>query len=52
VVYYLKAVPWLVQGFSVDTHTEHLLRLQGRLEREGELVFGARKMLIEARKGS
>ena len=51
VVYYLKAVPWLVQGFSVDTHTEHLLRLQGRLEREGELVFEARKMLIEAREG-
>ena len=50
VVYYLKAVPWLVEGFSVDTHTEHLLRLQGRLERAGELVFEARKMLIEARK--
>ena len=52
VVYYLRAVPWLVEGFSVDTHTEDLLRLQGRLEREGELVFEARKMLIEARKGS
>ena len=31
---------------------EDLLRLQGRLESEGELVFEARKMLIEARKGS
>ena len=50
VVYYLKAVPWLVEGFSVDSHTEHLLRLQRRLERDGELVFEARKMLIEARK--
>ena len=50
IVYYLKAVPWLVGGFSVDSHTEHLLRLQGRLEREGELAFEARKMLIEARK--
>ena len=50
IVYFLKAVLWLVEGFSVDTHTEHLLRLQGRLEREGELVFEARKTLIEARK--
>ena len=50
VVYYLRAVPWLVVGFSVESHTEHLLQLQGRLEREGELVFEARKMLIEARK--
>jgi SAM-dependent methyltransferase len=50
VVYYLKAVPWLVGGFSVDTHAEHLLRLQARLESEGELAFEARKMLIEARK--
>ncbi len=52
IVYYLMAVPWLVEGFSVDTHAEHLLRLQGRLESEGELVFEARKTLIEARKGS
>jgi SAM-dependent methyltransferase len=51
-VYYLKAVPWLVEGFSVDTHTEHLMRLQARLEREGELVFEARKYLIEARKAA
>jgi SAM-dependent methyltransferase len=52
VVYYLKAVPWLVVGFSVESHTEHLLRLQERLEREGELVFEARKMLIEANKAA
>jgi hypothetical protein len=52
IVYYLKAVPWLVEGFSVDTHVDDLLRLQERLEREGELVFEARKMLIEARKAA
>jgi SAM-dependent methyltransferase len=50
VVYYLKAVPWLVPGFSVETYTDNLMRLQGRLQREGELVFKARKYLIEARK--
>jgi SAM-dependent methyltransferase len=50
VVYYLKAVPWLVPGFSVTTHLEALLRLEQRLREEGELVFTARKYLIEAHK--
>ena len=43
VVYYLKAVPWLVPGFSVDTHQDALLRLQARLDRGEPLVFLARK---------
>lgn len=49
-VYYLRAVPWLVPGFGVDSHLAHLARLQARLEREGRLVFEARKYLIEAQK--
>jgi SAM-dependent methyltransferase len=50
VVYYLKAVPWLVPGFSVATHLDSLLALQDKLEKEGELPFAAKKFLIEARK--
>jgi hypothetical protein len=50
VVYYLKAVPWLVQGFSVETHLSHLLALQQRLESGDGLDFVARKYLIEAHK--
>ncbi len=50
VVYYLKAVPWLVPGFSVETHVEHLFRLQQRLDSGDELAFTARKFLIEAQK--
>ena len=50
VVYYLKAVPWLVPGFSVETHLEHLLTLQHRLDSGDELAFTARKLLIEALK--
>jgi SAM-dependent methyltransferase len=50
IVYYLKAVPWLVPGFSVETHVDYLLRLQGRLENREALSFTARKYLIEARK--
>jgi SAM-dependent methyltransferase len=50
IVYYLKAVAWLVPGFSVATHLDGLLTLQARLEKGGELRFAAKKFLIEARK--
>lgn len=49
-VYYLKVVPWLVPGFSVQTHVETLLRLQGQLDGGAELVYSAKKYIIEARK--
>lgn len=48
IAYYLKAVPWLVPGFAVDTHLECLLELQARLERGEGLAFEAGKYLIEA----
>ena len=51
IVYYLKAVPWLVPGFSVETHLKTLFPLQHRLEENRSLVFVARKYLIEAYKG-
>jgi SAM-dependent methyltransferase len=50
IVYYLKAVPWLVPGFSVESHLKYLLKLQEQLEKQEQLVFTARKYLIEARK--
>jgi len=50
IVYYLKAVPWLVPGFSVETHSEYLLNLQHRLESGEGLSFSTRKYLIEAHK--
>jgi SAM-dependent methyltransferase len=50
IVYYLKAVPWLVDGFSVDTHLEYLQKLQRRLEAGEELTFTNRRYLIEAHK--
>lgn len=50
IVYYLRAVPWLVPDFSVDSHMNYLLILQERLESDEKLVFEARKYLIEARK--
>ena len=50
IVYYLKAVPWLVPGLSVATHLEQLFGLQARLERRDSLSFLASKYLIEAYK--
>jgi hypothetical protein len=50
IVYYLQAVPWLVPGFTVETHLEHLFSLQSRLERGERLAFTAQKYLIEAQK--
>lgn len=50
IIYYLKAVPWLVPGFSVESHLNYLIKLQGRLEAGEALAFTARKYLIEARK--
>ncbi len=49
-VYYLKAIPWVVDDFSVETHLPYLLRQQERLEREGQLVFHERLLILCARK--
>lgn len=49
VVYYLKAVPWLVPGFSVESHTSGLIELQTLLDAGDRLAFEARKFLVEAR---
>ena len=49
-VYYLKAVPWTVEGFTVETHLPILLKLQDRLEREGMLEYTCKSMIVQVRK--
>jgi SAM-dependent methyltransferase len=49
-VYDLKAIPWVLPGFTVDSHIEELIRLQQRLEDEGTLHFRQSRFLIKARK--
>jgi SAM-dependent methyltransferase len=49
-VYYLKAIPWVVDDFSVETHLPYLVRLQERLEHEGQLVFQEKLLVLRARK--
>lgn len=50
IVYYLKAAPWEVPGFTVKTHLPHLLALQRRVDAGEDLAFHAALYLIEARK--
>lgn len=50
VVYYLKAIPWQVEGFSLDTHYSQLVRLYNIIERQGEFIATAHRFLIIARK--
>lgn len=50
IVYYLKATPWEVPGFTVKTHLPHLLALQRRVDAGEDLAFHAALYLIEARK--
>jgi SAM-dependent methyltransferase len=49
-VYFLKAVPWVVPGFSVDSHWTQLSRLQERLDSKGALAFAISRFLVEARR--
>ncbi len=49
-VYYLKAIPWIVPGFSVNTHLPYLLTLQEKLERGEKLQFETRQYLLKVRK--
>ncbi len=49
-VYFLKAIPWFVPGFSVDTHKATLLRLQEKLDKGEELIFTQKRFLLITKK--
>ena len=50
IVYYLKAVPWLVPAFTVETHLGSLFALHERLEAGEGLSFYDARYIIEASK--
>lgn len=50
VIYYLRAVPWLVDDFSIDSHLPQLAALQDRLDRLGRLEFAMDYFLLLARR--
>jgi SAM-dependent methyltransferase len=51
-VYFLKAIPWVVPEFSVASHFPYLLMLQRQVEDGKPLSFTAKRYLIEATKQS
>lgn len=50
IIYYLKAIPWIVQDFSVKKHLPILKNLQRKLEKNKKLKFDTARFLIIAKK--
>lgn len=48
IVYYLKAMPWVVEGFSVDNNLEDLERLQKKINKNKKIEFEQGKFMILA----
>ncbi len=49
-VYFLKAIPWVVEGFDVDRHLEILRSFQARISQGQPLRFTYTRFLIDALK--
>jgi len=50
VVYYLKAIPWIINGFSVKNNLKDLKKLQEKLNKNKELKFDTARFMIIAQK--
>jgi len=50
IVYFLKSIPWIVEGFSVEKNIHHLLMLQDRIDKHKKLIFTQSRFLIKASK--
>jgi SAM-dependent methyltransferase len=50
IAFYLKAVPWQIPDFSVDTYRDQLWDLHRKIEREGFVDVGNHRFLLVARK--
>jgi hypothetical protein len=50
VVYYLRAVPWQIPGFSVDAFREPLHRIHSEIARNGRFRVTAHRILLVAAK--
>jgi len=48
--YGLKAIPWMVPGFSIPTHRARLREIQARIDREGPITVQQRRFFVRAQK--
>ena len=46
----LKAIPWMVPGFSIATHRHRLRELQERIDREGPITVRQQRYWVRAQK--
>jgi SAM-dependent methyltransferase len=50
VVFYLKAIPWQLPGFSVEAYRERLLGIHNQIEQTGGFTVREHRLLLEATK--
>ena len=50
IIYYLKAIPWIVPGFSVNKHLKHLIKLHNKIDYGKGLEFEMSRFMILAQK--
>jgi SAM-dependent methyltransferase len=48
VVYYLRAIPWQIPGFTVEAYRQRLLSLHHKMQAQGGLVVQSHRFVIEA----
>jgi SAM-dependent methyltransferase len=48
VVYYLRAIPWQIEGFTVDGYRDELVALHEMIKREGGLWLASHRFYVEA----
>ena len=51
-VYFLRAIPWIVPGFSVDSHRDVLIRMQQQLDAGESLAYAQRRYLLRAQRSA
>jgi len=50
IVYFLKAIPWIADDFSVNKHLTILKKLHKKIEKEGSLSYASKRFIILAEK--
>jgi SAM-dependent methyltransferase len=50
VIFYLNAVPWQIEGFSVAAYRDKLFQLHQQIERDGQWIVHQHRFYIEALK--
>lgn len=50
IVYFLKAVPWIITGFEVENYKEPLLKLHQHIKSNGSFTTRNKQLLFEMRK--